>query len=291
MWRFWRRLSRAVKSAAIEANEHHNHRGLRWTPVRSLCLTVAFAKTCLGLGLVAAMLAGCSSGALDGLPQGREGLVTAVLSGDTIALDGSETVKLAGIAAPKGDAPYADAARDVLDRLVRGRRVVLFFGGARKDALGRTVAQVQDAETRRWIEGALLDAGAARVRTSVDDRTPAAPMLAREAAARGARRGLWTIPMYEVRLPAELGYDDGGFTVLEGRAVRVGEGRGAVYVDFSEDWRSAVSLSIPAAALRDFRTAGLDVFGLQGRLIRVRGVLRNNRLTVDHPEQIEALPG
>ena len=254
-------------------------------------MAAALAKTCIVLSLAGALLAGCGGGALDGLPQGREGLVTAVLSGDTLVLDGQETVRLAGIVAPGGDAPYAEAAREALSRLAKGRRVALFFGGARKDALGRTVAQVQDAETRRWIEGALLDAGDARVRTTPDDHAPAAPMLAREAQARTARRGLWTIPMYEVRLPGELGYDDGGFTVLEGRAVRVGEGRGAVYVDFSEDWRSAVSLSIPAAALRDFRTAGLNVFGLQGRLIRVRGVLRNNRLTVDHPEQIEALAG
>jgi endonuclease YncB( thermonuclease family) len=238
------------------------------------------------------VLAGCrDGGALDGLPQGREGCVTAVLSGDEIALDAGETVKLAGIDAPKGDAPYAEAAREALDRLVGGRRVVLFFSGARKDALGRTVAQVQDAETRRWVEGALLDAGAARVRTSTDDRTPATPMLAREASARRARRGLWTIPQYEVRLPQELGYGDGGFTVLEGRAVHVGQGRGALYIDFSEDWRGAVSVSIPDRAVRDFRTAGLDLYDLRGRLIRVRGLLRNNRLTVDHPEQIELLTG
>ena len=244
------------------------------------------------LAIVALSSAGCrDGGALDGLPQGREGRVVAVLSGDEFTLENGETVKLAGIDAPRGDAPYAEAARTALNHLVQGRRVVLFFGGARQDALGRTVAQVQDAETRRWVEGALLDAGAARVRTSADDHTPAAPMLAREAEARRARRGLWTIPEYEVRLPRELGYDDGGFTVLEGRAVRVGEGRGALYIDFSENWRGAVSVSIPRQAERDFRAAGIDLYELRGHLIRVRGLLRNDRLTVDHPEQIELLAG
>ena len=238
------------------------------------------------------LLSACGDGgALDGLPQGREGRVTRILSGDVIELDGKEQVRLAGILAPIGDAPYAAAAQQTLQRLVGGRRVTLFFGGARKDKLDRTLAQVEDADSRRWIEGEMLDAGAARVRTGPDDRMPAKAMLFKEAAARRARRGLWTIPMYEVRLPDELGPNEDGFMLVEGRVRRVGEGRGSLYLDFSDDWRDTVSITVPKSALRELRTAGLDPFDLEGRLIRVRGVVEGRRLLVDHPEQIERLSG
>ncbi len=256
-------------------------------------LAGAWARRWIGGGLCAAalLLAGCGGGdgALDGLPQGREGRVTRVLSGDVIELDGKEQVRLAGIVAPVGDAPYAAAAQRALDGLVRGRRVILFFGGSRKDGLGRTLAQVQDADDRRWIEGAILDAGAARVRTSPDDHAIVKPMLLREAAARRAGRGLWTIPVYGVRLPDEVAAYDEGFMLVEGRVRRVGEGGESLYLDFGDDWRNLVSVVVPRSALRALRTAGADPFDLEGRLIRVRGVVENRRLLVDHSEQIERL--
>ena len=242
--------------------------------------------------VVACALAGCGDGgALDGLPQGREGRVTAVLSGDVLVLDGHEQVKLAGIDAPEVGEPYAQPARQALAQLAAGRRVALFFGGARADAQGRTLAEVEDADSRRWLQGALLDAGAVRVRTAPDNRVPAKALLAREAAARGAGRGLWTIPLYEVRLPGEVRPWDDGFMLVEGRVRRVGEGRAGLYLDFDDNWRDTVSIALVRRALADFRAAGLDPFALQGRLIRVRGWVRGGRLTVDHPEQIEALAG
>jgi endonuclease YncB( thermonuclease family) len=242
--------------------------------------------------LALAALTGCGDGdVLDGLPQGREGRVTAVLSGDVFELDGHEQVRLAGVDAPEGTAPYAEPARQALAKLAAGRRVVLFFGGARTDGEGRTLAEVEDADNRRWIEGALLDAGAARVRTASDNRVPAQALLAHEAAARRARRGLWIIPAYEVRLPGEMRPWDQGFQLVEGRVRRVGEGRAGLYLDFGENWRDTVSIALARSALRDFRSAGLDPFALEGRLIRVRGWVRDGRLEVDHPEQIERLRG
>ena len=242
--------------------------------------------------LIGVLVAACeSNGALDGLPQGREGRVTRILSGDVIELDGKEQVRLAGITAPVNDAPYAVAARQTLQKLIGGRRVTLFFGGARKDKLDRTLAQVEDADNRRWIEGAMLDAGAARVRTSPDDRTPAQAMLLEEAAARRAQRGLWTIPMYGVRLPEEISRYEEGFMLVEGRVRHVGETHEALYLDFSDDWRNTVSVLVSKSALRELRTAGFDLFDLEGQLIRVRGIVENRRLLVDHPEQIERLSG
>ena len=239
--------------------------------------------------LTALPFGGCGGdGALAGLPGGREGLVTEVLSGDHVKLDGREVVRLASIEAPQSDHPYAEAAKAVLHGLAQGRRVALFFSGAQTDDEG-ALAQVVDADSRRWLQAEVLDAGAARVRTQPDNHACVGPLLAREAQARRARRGLWTVPAYDVRLPDEVGADEYGFMLVEGRVRRIGEAGERLYLDFSEDWRSTLSAELPRPSLRSFRTAGQDPYDLEGRLIRIRGAVTNRRLLLDHPEQIERL--
>ena len=238
-------------------------------------------------------MAACSdSGALEGLAAGDKVRVRTVASGDALEIDDGRSVHLAGVEAPKPGRPFAEAARTILERLARDQRVQLFYGGAHTDPFGRTVAQVRTVDRRVWLEGALLDAGAVRVRTFADNRALAGVMLKREARARTARQGLWALADYRVRLPEEVGPDERGLVVVEGRVARAGRTReGDVYLDFSQDWRSGVSAEIPRPALRDFRAAGYDPQGLEGRLIRVRGSVHGLRITVDHPEQVERLRG
>ncbi len=239
------------------------------------------------------LVAACTDqGALDGLSAGKSGRVTAVVSGDTLEIDGGEVVHLAGVEAPRAGEPHADESLAMLHALADGRRVDLLHGGARTDPFGRTVAQVRTVETRRWLQGALLDAGAVRVRTFADNRALASAMLAKEAKARAAGRGLWALEPYRVRLPNEVDPGQRGLVVVEGRVERTGRlADGGVYLDFDRDWRGSVSAQIPQAAVRDFRSAGIEPLDLQGRLIRVRGALRGLRLTLDHPEQVERLKG
>lgn len=239
------------------------------------------------------VLAGCGDeGALESLAAGRQAQVQSAVSGDELELDGGEMVHLAGVEAPRSGQPYADEARMTLARLAAGQRVELLYGGAHTDPFGRAVAQVRTLGARRWLEGALIDAGAVRVRTFADNRALARTMLAREAGARAARRGLWALADYRVRLPEEVASGDHGLMLVEGRVVHAGRSPGGdVYLDFTQDWRGAVSAEIPRAALRDFRAAGYDPLGLEGRLIRVRGAVRGLRIAIDHPEQVERLRG
>jgi endonuclease YncB( thermonuclease family) len=243
----------------------------------------------LACTLAAGALSGCGDGALDRLASGQRARVAEVAAGDLLVLEDGRRVKLAGVEAPKGDAPYAEPARAALARLVAGRQVELLYGGARQDPFGRVLAQVRTVPGRRWVEGALLDQGAVRVRTYADNRALAGAMLAHEAAARTKARGLWRLDAYRVRLPREVPPDAGGLQIVEGRVWRSGRTRGLAYLDFGPDWRETVSVEIPREALADFRSAGLDPLALEGRLIRVRAPLRAGRLEVDHPEAIELL--
>jgi micrococcal nuclease len=235
------------------------------------------------------LLAGCGEPGLDQLAAGPRAKVAEVHNGDSLTLEGGQVVRLAGLEAPKGDQPYAAEARAALVDLAAGRLVQLYYGGARQDAYGRALAHLRLERDGVWLQKALLEQGAARVRTYPDNRALARPMLDAEAEARKASRGLWTLLAYRVRLPEEAAVDPFGFQIVEGRVASAQADGYGLSVDL-EHWLLA---QIPHAAEPLFVSAGLDPAALRGRLVRVRGVARPGRgqalLSLDHPEQVELL--
>lgn len=235
------------------------------------------------LSFLALVLAGCGDdAALDRLAAAGKGRVAEVRAGDVVALAGGEPVKLAGLASFRRGDPHAREARAALEGLVLGKEVELLSGGAARDPFGRRVAHLRLAKGRAWVQGEMLEAGAARVRTFPDQRAMAAQMLEHEARARAGRRGLWSLKAYEVRLPWEAAR---GFAVVEGRvsAVRpIGEG-------FELDMQG-MRLEIPGRAAGDFAAAGKAAPELSGKLVRVRGTVRYaGGMRLDHPEAVEVL--
>jgi micrococcal nuclease len=235
----------------------------------------------------------CGPGAaLDTLASGGRGRVGDVESGDALTLDDGTKVRLAGIEAPREDEPYAVEARAALARLALGHEVELLQGGAKQDARGRTLAQARETGRRIWLEGALLRQGAVRVRTYPDNRALAPAMLEEEARARAAKRGLWALPAYQVRLPREVGGDQRGFVVVEGRVRRLWRDGGRVMLVF-EDRPSGFAAEIPFKAQDDFSAGGLEPASLAKKLIRVRGTVfpspTGPTMWLDHPEQVELL--
>jgi len=238
---------------------------------------------------LAAALAGCGGPGVDQLAAGATGVVAEVRSGDAVVLKGGQVVRLAGVEAPKGSDPFAAEAREALAKLVLGREVQLMYGGARQDAYGRTLAHLKLAKGGAWIEKALLEAGDARVHTWPDNRALARPMLDAEARARLGKRGLWSLPAYQVRLPDEAAAQPFGFQVVEGRVVSANDRDGAVRLDL-ERW---VEAEVPREAEGLFVSSGLTLTDLPGKLVRIRGLVRPGSgegfMKLDHPEQIEVL--
>jgi len=247
----------------------------------------------LGLTAVVGMvlLAGCGDGetGLDRLSAGERGKVVAAPSGDVIQLDNGLTVRLAGVETPFPDEPGGQAARDALGRLVVGKQVELLYGGLRRDANGRALAQVRLVGDRVWVQGALLRDGMAEARTYADNRAMAREMDEDEARARIARRGLWGQGVFVVHLPQEIGRGDEGFQIVEGRPRGLTPTRRGTYLEFSDDHHGFAALIAPAA-LPDLADAGKAAPSLVGRLVRVRGPVGwNGVMALDHPEQIEVL--
>src|SRR5690606_32617618 len=140
---------------------------------RRLLLTIPLAAALAACGRRARRPANAPSrSALAG-----EGPVAAVADGATLALDSGLAVRPAGPQPPPG-APA-------------------------QDRWGRTVARLTlpDADGLA-VNRALVAHGAARVRPEDEEDAEARALLALEAAAREAGRGLWASPYYAVR-PAD----------------------------------------------------------------------------------------
>lgn len=259
--------------------------------------TVA-AALLVSLAAAGGVLAASSSASADVLTR-----AIAVTGADTLAIDpsinGLNELRLAGIdaaEAPLGRPlnspwPLAEQARASLAALTREKTIRLAFAGQRTDRYRRLVDQVYRADGV-WLQGELLRAGLARVHTTAENREFAREMLAIEAEARAARRGLWASPVYAVVSAQRVGDQIGSFALVEGRVIGARQVKKRVYLNFGADWRDDFTVTIDAASLPLFDEAGLDPLTLQGRMVRVRGwveTFNGPSIEATHPEQIEVL--
>ena len=223
--------------------------------------------------------------------------VTEVLAGDLIRLSDGRAVRLAGIRVPASDAgqagaePFAAQARTALTRLLDGQTLRLAPAEAGHDRYGRLVAHVERSDGL-WLQGALLEQGLAQVQTRPGEAARAAEMLAAERAARAAGRGLWTDAAFRPHDPGALDDSTGRFRIIRGRVLRVAPTESYVYLNFGADWRADFTVRVRRTEL-DSALAGVDLEGLAGRLVEVRGVVLQAGgplIELSHPEQMQVLP-
>jgi endonuclease YncB( thermonuclease family) len=242
---------------------------------------------------------GTSGSPLSRLEPGESARVVEVVDGDTVLLDDGWQVRLVGIQAPKLPLgrknfqkwPLADESRAVLEEMVKGRDVLLAYGGRRVDRHGRRLAHLFRADGT-WIQRELLARGMARVYSFPDNRAIVGEMLEAEVAARRGRAGIWRNSWYAVRAPEDTIRDIGSFQLVEGRVLDAADVRGTVYLNFGENWRDDFTVKISKGDRKRFTADGFDPLSLANRRIRVRGWLdeRNGPMIVaTHPEQIELL--
>jgi endonuclease YncB( thermonuclease family) len=239
--------------------------------------------------LAALVLSACGDRAeLDKLALFDQGRAVRAISPDAFMLEDGRTVRLTGVSGPLSGDPHHQESQSALQALVAGRDVELLSGGARQDAYGRILAHVRRKPDGRWIQSALLDQGAVRVRTWPDNRALATMMLDSEAKARRRDRGLWALAAYRVLLPQEA-VNVRGFAVVEGWAAAVRPGRFGHEIVLS-DGGPGIVLIVPPRAADDFRAAGKAPDALAGRLVRARGNIWSDRsMRLDHPELLEVM--
>jgi endonuclease YncB( thermonuclease family) len=224
-------------------------------------------------------------------------IVQAVPTGDELLLADGRRVRLAGIKAPLPPLGWTEAkpwraaaaAQAALRDLALGRPVRL--EPAATDRYGRVLAQAY-REDGLWLQGTLISEGEARVWSTPQTRAHVPELLALEAKAREARRGLWRDPFYAVRRPEALARDIETFQLVEGKLVAGDKVKGQIFLNFAADWHHAATLHLARPAVKLFRESGLKPLEFIGKRVRVRGWVawdRRPEIEVTHPEQIELL--
>ncbi len=143
------------------------------------------------------------------------------------------------------------------------------------------------------LAGSLLAAGLALVDAGESDTLCRPGLLAVEAAARAARRGVWAeglpVPAGETARLAGL---HGRFVVAEGRVVSVGERRSRTYLNFARFGEEGLTVTVSKRTWRIMLERGLTAAALRGRRVRARGFVelwRGPTLDVSAAEMIEML--
>jgi micrococcal nuclease len=238
-------------------------------------------------------LAACSAAKdpLDELAAGERGRVVRVLDGDALVLDTGQSVRLVGIEAPaapyrdrEGEAGHTEAKR-ILEDMVLGREVELRYGGLTRDRYDRALAHVVTTDAlgpRLWLNAEMVKKGAARVRVYPDTAAANAPLVELESKARADARGLWEDGIWPIHDATSLPENAERFQLVEGIAGSMSgsDERFAVCDVTLRDSSLILEIGKSAAELCQLP---------EGTRVRVRGFLRDGRLEITHPLNLERL--
>ena len=230
--------------------------------------------------------------------------VVRVIDAETFEIEDGREVRLIGALAPHPpagvDANSWIPARDTLAFLTEliGGKTVEFVAPARTgDRYRRVLANVfvRGAEGLVWVQGALLEHGYARAYALPGHTSCLPDLMAREALARVARKGLWANPAFAPRpaLKARgLMRERSRFMLVEGRVSAVAEKGRWLYINFGRDWRSDFTVAVPRRLLDRAGHEGQRLKDAAGHLVQVRGWIERRNgpaIEVVTPHQIEFL--
>ena len=242
-----------------------------WSPLALLCLGLVLSSSAPAAPGDDAMVApACiaSTGESAALPvvATPEGLVTA---------DGAEVI-LAGIAVPSGDPQAANEPPKGLLPGLAGTRLRL-LPTAPRDRYGRQAGLLLAADGS-LLQARLVRDGAAIVRPESVGEACAAALLALEREARDAGAGLWRDSKLVARATdtSSLLGRNGLYALVEGRIVSVGSGSRMLFLDFGWRFRTDFSVLVPETLASRLREAGFPVESLEGRILRVRGIIEES---------------
>jgi len=259
---------------------------LQWPRRAGIVLgTIALFATAAG----PAEAAGCAFE-----PQG-EGRVAGIIDARSFRLEDGREVRLAGIEPVSPEKPAASRMQ-ALAAMLAGRDVRLRGQDDSPDRYGRQPAFVFLLPSETLVQGELLAQGEALVSATVADKECAAALMAAEAAARQAKRGIWSDPsaIKNTESPGDILAGIGRFALVEGKVLSVRQAGATTYLNFGRNWTRDFAVTISRRVLPVFEAAGIVPKSLENRRIRVRGFVEARggpRIEVLRVEQIELLGG
>jgi endonuclease YncB( thermonuclease family) len=252
---------------------------------------IAAAIVTCALVLVAAEPAVAAGCAFE--PQG-EGRVAAVIDGRTLRLQDGREIRLAGIEPVTTEKSNRGSA--ALSAIVANRNVTLSGEDDTPDRYGRQPAFAFIDGSDTPVQGVLLAQGEALVSGTVTGKDCAAALLAAEAEARRAKRGIWADPaaIKNAESPGDILAGIGRFAVVEGKVLSVRQAGATTYLNFGRNWTRDFAVTISRRMIGAFEAAGTSLKSLENRRIRVRGWVEARsgpRIEVLRVGQIELVGG
>lgn len=125
------------------------------------------------------------------------GKVVKVYDGDTITLASGDKVRLRGVNTPELRPPeaFGKEARDAAAALLMGKEVFLSYGpGEKRDGYGRLVASVRCGDVD--LATMLVEEGLGHIFQIPPDNLNISALLEKQAAAKAAKKGIWSDPRY-----------------------------------------------------------------------------------------------
>ena len=165
----------------------------------------------------------------------------------------------------------AAAARAWLDGW-RGAPVTVVPRG-QPDRWDRVRADLQRLEADADLAGGLIAAGLAFADAGEADTLCRPALRLVEASARARRLGLWRDPAPAATDGPALRTYAGRFAVVEGAVRRVGERSARTYLDFGPRGADVLTVTVSKRTWRMVCARGLSAASLEGRRVRVRGIL------------------
>jgi endonuclease YncB( thermonuclease family) len=226
-------------------------------------------------------------------PQG-EGRVAAVIDARTLRLQDGREVRLAGIEPVTTERSNRGSA--ALSAIVANRDVTLSGEDDTPDRYGRQPAFAFIDGSDTPVQGVLLAQGEALVSGTVTGKDCAAALLAAEAEARRAKRGIWADPaaIKNAESPGDILAGIGRFAVVEGKVLSVRQAGATTYLNFGRNWTRDFAVTISRRMIGAFEAAGTSLKSLENRRIRVRGWVEARsgpRIEVLRVGQIELVGG
>ncbi len=163
------------------------------------------------------------------------------------------------------------------------------------DRYGRIAALVHD-DRGTLVQKRLVHEGMAVVRPGTIDDDCAADLLAAETEARATQRGQWRGhgPALQATDVTSLSQRNGLYALVQGRVVSVGYGSRMVFIDFGHSYRSDFTIMVAEGPRARLREAGFPMDSLNGRDVRVRGVIEESggpAIRLANPLALELLDG
>jgi endonuclease YncB( thermonuclease family) len=241
----------------------------------------------MSLATTASLATGCL------LQAQGEGRVDAVIDGSSFRLQDGREVRLAGIVT---DAADKEARLSALSSILANHDVSLRGDDDMPDRYGRQPAFVFLDGSETPVQSMLLAQGHALVSATVTNKECAATLMAAEAEARGAKKGIWGDPsaIKNAESPVDILAGTGRFTLVEGKVLSVRQAGATTYLNFGRNWTQGFAATISRRVAPAFEAAGIVLKSLENRRIRVRGWVEARggpRIEMLRVGQIELLDG